>query len=172
MASFMLCLDLTPIPWILESIYLLLFNGHRQLNSKELEVAGIVFKTKLDFRLITIRRLDVDWMRRKTFAFVALHSIHELTEIPVTTFVHEMVHVLQYQRLGSLYVTEALWAQSYGGGYYYGGVPGLVKNEVSEGWIGYNMEQQAQIIEDGFRIQKGEPNFEIFEKYRLQMLQA
>ncbi len=60
--------------------------------------------------------------------------------------VHEATHVWQYQHHGWGYIPQALWAQSFGGGYDY------VK-PLREGkpWRKMNPEQQAQLLEDAFR---------------------
>jgi hypothetical protein len=62
--------------------------------------------------------------------------------------IHELVHVYQYERLGSVYGLESLYAQRTSG-YNYGGVEGLRRAQ-AEGkrFCAFNREQQAQIVQD------------------------
>jgi hypothetical protein len=79
--------------------------------------------------------------------------------------IHELVHVVQYERVGSVYGVESLYAQ-HTSGYDYGGPEGLRK-ALSEGrrFCAFNREQQAQIVQDYYllRCQGGEaPEYEPF----------
>jgi hypothetical protein len=62
--------------------------------------------------------------------------------------IHELVHVYQYERVGSVYGVESLYAQ-HTTGYDYGGPEGLRK-ALTEGkrFCSFNREQQAQIVQD------------------------
>jgi hypothetical protein len=62
--------------------------------------------------------------------------------------VHELVHVLQHERLGSVYIGQCLRAQRREG-YDYGGAAGLqAACEQGKHLCDFNREQQAQIAED------------------------
>jgi hypothetical protein len=61
-----------------------------------------------------------------------------------------MTHIWQYKKHGSCYITEALYAQRWGGGYNYGGEAALLKNS-NVGMKAFNFEQQAEIVEDYYR---------------------
>jgi len=62
--------------------------------------------------------------------------------------VHELVHVLQHERLGSVYIGQCLRAQRTEG-YDYGGVEGLrTARDQGKRLRDFNREQQAQIAED------------------------
>jgi hypothetical protein len=56
-------------------------------------------------------------------------------------FIHEMTHVWQYDK-GYWVVLRSLWANTAGAGYNY--TPGAP-------WDDYNVEQQAQIVEDWYK---------------------
>ncbi len=73
--------------------------------------------------------------------------------------VHELIHVYQYERLGSLYVFEALQAQR-SEGYGYDGEEGLERvRNAGRSYRHFNREQQAQIAQDYFRrLEHGEPH--------------
>jgi hypothetical protein len=62
--------------------------------------------------------------------------------------IHELVHVFQYERLGSVYGAESLYAQRTGG-YNYGGAEGLRQARAQGRRFGaFNREQQASIVQD------------------------
>jgi hypothetical protein len=62
------------------------------------------------------------------------------------------MHILQYQRMGSIYIYESLKAQRSKEGYDYGGPDGLYANMLMhKKLVHYNFEQQAEIIEDAHR---------------------
>jgi Domain of unknown function (DUF4157) len=71
--------------------------------------------------------------------------------------VHELVHVLQFERVGSAYIGQALHAQATTG-YGYGGPEGLRRDRAAgKSYRDYNREQQAQIVQDCFsRRTRGE----------------
>ena len=62
--------------------------------------------------------------------------------------VHEMVHVCQFENVGSVYIPDALRAQQTGG-YKYGCWEQLAKDrQEGKRFSGYNREQQGQIAQD------------------------
>ena len=86
-------------------------------------------------------------------AFTSFHTIN----IPATgahgrsnvsVIVHELMHVLQYEHVGSLYLGQAIHAQATVG-YGYGGAQGL-RDKRAQGWhfASFNREQQGQIAQD------------------------
>jgi len=68
------------------------------------------------------------------------------------TVIHELTHIIQFERLGSKYICESLIAQDTDG-YDYGGKDGLAR-AMNEGkhFKDYNREQQASIAEDYFKL--------------------
>ena len=82
-------------------------------------------------------------------AFTLFHTINlsksDRSNLP--TVVHELLHVYQYEILGSVYIWQALRAQ-WTEGYSYGGWEKLAEGKQI---AGYNREQQAQIVEDYYR---------------------
>ena len=71
-------------------------------------------------------------------------------------FIHEMVHVWQYEKLGAIYIPKALSAQYTAEGYNYGGVE-VLKQYMREGkdLLAFNYEQQGDIVSDYYRIKNG-----------------
>ena len=116
--------------------------------------------------------------RHHARAYVSFHSINFDQELPPHTFIHELVHIWQYEQYGSAYISEALWAQRWGGGYDYGGLDPLINYSAGRGLSGFNFEQQADIIEDYYRWKTGLPlqwamNVpgvgEVLERYRYEL---
>ena len=89
-------------------------------------------------------------------AFATWHTIHlpEGKREDLSLLVHEATHVYQYERLGSAYIGEALYAQWRLGRacYDYGGLPGL---RAQNTYAAFNREAQAQIAQDFYRRQRG-----------------
>lgn len=74
--------------------------------------------------------------------------------------VHELVHVYQYENVGSRYMTEAIYelVRTKRDCYQYGGGPGLVEAAQSaKAYRHFNREQQAQIVQDFYsKRERGE----------------
>ena len=70
--------------------------------------------------------------------------------------IHEMTHVWQYEKMGSVYIPRALEAQRSIMGYNYGGVE-ILKDcqEKGKSFLSFNLEQQGVIISDYYRIKDG-----------------
>jgi hypothetical protein len=94
--------------------------------------------------------------KKWTVAYTMLHTINYDGSIPNETFVHELVHVWQYRREGSLYISESIWAQKWGGGYNYGGIAELQQKQM-KGLSAFNFEQQGEIVEDYYRLKNNLP---------------
>jgi hypothetical protein len=89
-------------------------------------------------------------------AFALFHTVNlpagPRGRADLSIVVHELVHVRQYERHGSLYIVEALRAQA-NEGYNYGGPDGLARErEQGRRYHHYNREQQAQIAQDYFIV--------------------
>ena len=83
-----------------------------------------------------------------TFHTINLPSEGEHGRSNLAIVVHELTHVYQYERVGSLYLGQAIHAQATIG-YGYGGSDGLHKDrESGKHYRDYNREQQAQIAQD------------------------
>ena len=71
---------------------------------------------------------------------------------------HELTHVWQFQQLGAVYIPRALAAQRSVAGYNYGGVSNLSAQLSKDKTIfTFNLEQQADIVADYYRIREGYP---------------
>jgi hypothetical protein len=90
-------------------------------------------------------------------AFALWHTIHlpQCGRADLSLLVHEITHVFQYEKIGSIYIGEALYAQwTLGrGAYQYGGADGLKRAYQSgKPYKAYTREQQAQIAQDYYQL--------------------
>lgn len=103
-------------------------------------------------------------------AFTAWHTINLPTggnhvRSNKALIVHELVHVLQYERLGSIYIGQALHAQATTG-YDYGGSGGLEKHRRAGGrYRDFNREQQAQLVQHYFELRSKRADVSAYESY-------
>jgi hypothetical protein len=98
------------------------------------------------------------WVFRfnKNRAFTAWHTIamprrDRSTDSYFDLVVHELTHVYQYERVGTVYIGQALHSQSVLGrkAYDYGGADGLAQARAAgKRYADYNREQQGQIAQD------------------------
>jgi hypothetical protein len=86
-------------------------------------------------------------------AFAAWHTVNlpDGRERDLPLLVHELIHVYQYERVGSVYIGQGLLAQRRLGrqAYHYGGPAGLQSARAAgTHFRDYNREQQGQIAQD------------------------
>jgi hypothetical protein len=117
----------------------------RKLNAHEEKLVHRYFGARI--KTHNIRIDEKAWLGKKQYgsAYVSMSDV---------LFIHEMVHVWQFQTHGSVYIPRALWAQRTDMGYNYGGVQAL-RMAVLQGrsLSDFNYEQQADIISDYFCLQ-------------------
>jgi hypothetical protein len=101
-------------------------------------------------------------------AFTTFHTINlpetgSHTRLNLDIIVHELVHVLQFERVGSRYAGEALGAQE-SAGYGYGGPEGLRRDRAAgKCYRDYNREQQGQIAQDYFKLHRAASDTSAFD---------
>jgi hypothetical protein len=89
-------------------------------------------------------------------AFTAWHTVamprrERTSNAYFALVVHELTHVYQYERVGTVYIGQALHSQSRMGreAYHYGGKDGLAQARAAgKRYSDYNREQQGQIAQD------------------------
>jgi len=87
-------------------------------------------------------------------AMATAHVIHApVGGLDIPTMVHELSHVLQYQKVGPVMMVQALYGQLFGGGYNYGDLGQL--RLTGKRFVHLNREQQAQVCEDYYRLRHG-----------------
>jgi hypothetical protein len=153
----LLAVDLTPFMLFYETIMDWIKWNTRPLTKDERDIVKSVFGDYFPVPLISVDSSSFPVKKKWTTAYVSFHCINYFEKIPVPIFVHEMVHIWQYRRYGSTYISEAIWAQKWGGGYDYKGLEALQKYSQGKGLEAFNFEQQADIIEDYYRWKNGLP---------------
>jgi hypothetical protein len=83
-------------------------------------------------------------------AVTTMHIIQAPKGIDLETTVHELTHVVQYDKTGAVYMPQALHGQASKMGYNYGNLT----DALAEGkhYRDFNREQQAQIAEDYYVV--------------------
>lgn len=126
----------------------------RKLTDGEIRKASTVFGSSINFSLV---RVDEGAVLGPAFSkrpYTSFHTINAWGGMTDDTLMHELTHVWQYEQAGAIYMPQAIHGQVSGGGYDYKGVPGL-KAARGRGITSFNREQQAQIVEDFYRIKTG-----------------
>jgi hypothetical protein len=127
----------------------------RPLNAQEVRILRGVFGDGISYgpvRLVRMAPLIAQLNGSRAFVLGNSLNLPERDFILISRgqhmdlLVHEATHIWQYQHRGWGYVAEALWAQGFGDGYDY--VKAL---RAGKSWHQMNPEQQAQLLQDGFR---------------------
>ncbi len=147
------------IPEIVETLADLLKFNTRALSGSERSKAASVFGGSINLDLVRVDEgglIGPSWTHRE---YTAFHTITGWGGIQDDTLIHELTHVWQYERSGAIYIAQALHAQITLGGtgaYDYNGIPGLqAAKSAGQGILSFNREQQAQIVQDFYRIKTG-----------------
>lgn len=129
----------------------------RPLNPEEMALARRVFGDRIRLDLVRVdARAFTTRLRKQAFAYVSFQTLNYWKEVNSSEFVHELVHVWHYEQLGAAYTIRALRAQQSGEGYNYGGVEALRERlAAGQGFLDFNLEQQAEIVMDCYRLQMG-----------------
>jgi hypothetical protein len=152
-----LLLDILGIAEINEFFKSIFLSKQRLLNKKELELATETLLHNIDYKEVRINPGMNKYYRKLCIAFVSFNTVNYSGSLSKATFIHEMVHILQYQKFGSLYLFRAILAQAKSNTYDYGGVENLNKMMIKGASIyDFNFEQQAEIIEDYYKIMSGQ----------------
>ena len=122
----------------------------RTLTEIEILRGSKMFGTSLDFSLVLLDKRSAPVKRGFAYAFVTFNTINCWKPIPADVFIHELTHVWQYQNFGAGYIPAALWAQKSPGGYNYAYTEGWY---LSTNLFEFNAEQQADLIQDAYRLQ-------------------
>jgi hypothetical protein len=172
-------IDFLQIPRLFEFIWHFLANVSR-LTESEIGSASLVLgEGSIRYNAVRVaegRLLNLIFVLNKGRAFTTFHTVnlprsggHSREHIEL--LIHELVHVYQFETVGSVYIYEALRAQRTGG-YDYGGWPQLSKDwEGGRHFKDYNREQQGQITQDyqmqviEQRLSDGEPVRMAFEPF-------
>ncbi len=128
----------------------------RPLNNHELKIAKAMFGNTINYRRVRVDNNAYIGPKQHRFAYVSFNIINSWGSMSDPLFIHEMTHVWQYQQMGAQYIPKALHAQHTPEGYNYGGRANLeIQKEKGANLEDFNLEQQADIVADYYRIQNG-----------------
>lgn len=129
----------------------------RRLSVSETALARSIFGQSIRYECVWVDERAVIACRRYGLAYVSGNLINSWGPLTPAHFIHEMVHIWQFQHLGLVYIPRALYAQRTPEGYDYGG-PEAVQQACSTGksFLDFNYEQQGDLVADLFRMTKGE----------------
>ncbi|MGB4959093.1 MAG: hypothetical protein WBO36_06420 [Saprospiraceae bacterium] len=148
-------MDVIAIPEMYQFLLRCIKWNTRKLNEEELAIGKSVFGETLRYDLIRIDDKARFGTKKIALAYVSFNTINYIRKIKSEIFVHELVHVWQFQYFGSIYIARAIEAQRSKEGYDYGGTPHLYKVMLNQGKLtDFNFEQQADIIEDYYKAMK------------------
>jgi hypothetical protein len=129
----------------------------RALNAEEMVLARRAFGDSIRLDLVRVDAMAFSTrITRERFAYVGFQTVNFWKEVNTSELVHELVHVWHYEQMGAAYTVRALRAQRSKEGYNYGGV-GILRERLAAGqaFLDFNLEQQAEIVMDCFRLQMG-----------------
>lgn len=153
------CLDLILIPDAIDLTLTWILPKIRLLNEEEKKYINKYFNSQVDTSNIRISYRIPDWIEKLAVAFVTFNTIHFSERISLPIFIHEVVHIWQYQKFGSVYIYRALKAQNSTEGYNYGGLENLYSKMLNNYiFTDFNFEQQGEIFEDYCRLRESESN--------------
>lgn len=152
----LMVLDCLAFGELYEALMDLLKFNTRPLTIREKQLARPIFGKAINYERVRIDTYAFAGPRQFKLCYVSFYLINSWGRMDDALLVHELVHVWQYQRLGIVYIPRALHAQRTKEGYNYGGAEGL-QAALSDGRTlhDFNLEQQADIVADYFRILEG-----------------
>jgi hypothetical protein len=138
-----------------ETIMDLIKFNTRTLSASELKAGKSVFGSSINFDFV---RVDIGAVIGPAFshrAYTSFHTINSWGTESTDVMVHELTHVWQYENAGAIYMPQAIHAQVWGEKYDYKDVAGLQRKKTAgEGFLSFNREQQAQIVQDFFSLRQ------------------
>jgi hypothetical protein len=159
-------LEIAAIGEIYETIVDLLKVNTRALTEAEIRDASSIFGSSLNLRLVRVDRFAVLGPAFSHRDYTSFHTINGWRENRRDVLIHELTHVWQYVRAGAVYMPQALYAQIWGAGYRYGGCDGLCAALAEgAGLTSFNREQQAQIVQDFYRMRQSDPDIAVYASF-------
>jgi hypothetical protein len=151
-----LLLDLVALPEVYETCCDFGKWNTRPLSPLERKLAESVFGNALQLDKICLDDRAKIGCKKRKIVYVSFFTVNAWGRIQPATFIHELVHIWQYQKMGAAYMTNALRAQKTKEGYNYGGSKALKEAMEKRAKItDFNLEQQADIVADYYAIREG-----------------
>lgn len=127
----------------------------RSLTENEKRLARSVFGDAIHLERVRVDERARLGCKSHQIIYVSFYTINAWGPFRPHLLIHELVHVWQFQKMGSAYIPRALMAQRTEAHYNYGGVPALQQCIARAGKLeDFNLEQQAEIIADYYCIRE------------------
>ncbi|MBP7273568.1 MAG: hypothetical protein KA974_06985 [Saprospiraceae bacterium] len=146
----LMTLELLGVFELYESI-IVLKPSCRPINSRERHLVASMFPDSFMSVPIWIDKRSYIICPKTKIAYVSFHTINVWGSMRGFHFLHEVTHVWHYKQMGAVYIAKALYAQFTSAGYNYGGIVALLEQRE---FLQYNLEQQADIIADTYRLRQ------------------
>jgi hypothetical protein len=165
--------DLTSMPEISQFVWRML-TTNRPLTGEEIAAAeSVLGRGAIRFQDVRVAQggvLDFIFQRNKNRAFVIWHTVNwpKAREGNLPLMVHELTHVYQYERTGSVYLGQAIWAQLTLGraAYDYGGPTGLEAHWLEGKRLRhFNREQQGMIAQDYCALRQSKQDTSAYDPF-------
>ena len=152
-------LDLLQVPRIIQLVWHLLTRVSRLTDDETDAASQVLGADAVRYAAVRVaegRILRLIFKINGRRAFTLFHTINlpasgDHSRGKLDLLVHEMVHVYQFETVGSVYIWQALRAQKTDG-YSYGGWEQLAEDRQNgRRLVGYNREQQGQIAQDYYK---------------------
>ena len=154
--TFVQILELLGIGELYETVNDFLKYNSRPLTPNEIKLAKSVYGETIDYQFIRLDERAHIGPRFYRFCYVSFNLVNSWGSMHPSIFIHELMHVWQYQQYGAIYMIRALIAQHTYCGYDYGGIKALkARRKKGEGLTDFNLEQQGDIIADYFLLKSG-----------------
>ena len=154
--TLVLFLEMLGIGEIYETISDFFKYNTRPLTQIEVQLAQSIYGNTIDYKQVRIDERAYIGPKHFRFCYVSFNLINSWGAMYPSIFIHELMHVWQYQKMGAIYMVRALIAQHTHCGYDYGGVAALRKRrKKGEGLLDFNLEQQGDIVADYFLLKNG-----------------
>lgn len=173
-------LDVLAVPEIYETLIEWGKWNTRPLSAAEITTAKTIYGDSIDYRRVRIDETARIVSKKTGILYVSFFTINCWGRFGDVLLIHELMHVWQFQNLGSIYIPRALLAQNTKEGYNYGGVAFLESvKSVGGALLDFNFEQQGDIVADGFSLRNGlcprwtdedRRQLPIFEEYLKELL--
>ena len=128
----------------------------RPLTINEIKLARSIYGNSIFYERVRVDETAHIACKHHHLLYVSFYTINSWGEFRPDIFIHEMMHIWQFQKLGGVYIPRALLAQWTPLGYNYGGLEKLKEAKNKGGnFENFNIEQQADIVTDYYCIREG-----------------
>ena len=132
-------------------------NKARPLHDYELKLAHEIFQQKIDFSKVRIDDASRVGTHGGKYAFVTYNYINCIGTMTLPIVIHELVHVVQFQQVGSRYAIRNLIAHLKPLTYDYGGLRKIKEILDAPATLhSLNYEQKADVFSDYCRLLLGQ----------------